>query len=123
MEIDTSQNATFYNDVSIDSGFLSLGQYGSELVISSDAITAIRSRHLVGAQTGTADDLSTISGGTSGDILILQATDGDTITVKDGTDNIRLGQGDCPLGGSQWETLTLIYDNNGIWIELARSLD
>lgn len=53
---------------------------GGVLTISSDNIGFVT----VGAQTGTADDLTsmTVTGIDNGDVVVLKATAGDTITIK-----------------------------------------
>lgn len=71
-------------------------QSATELSISSGAITVTQSAHRLQPESGTADDLDTISGTSDGDRGTLYLTDEatDTITVKHGTGNIS-----CP-GGS-----------------------
>ena len=62
----------------------------TELTITSGSVTATQSVHKLQPQSGTADDLDTISGLTAGDIVILYASDAgtDTITLKHGTGNL-----------------------------------
>lgn len=57
---------------------------GSEtLILSSDAITITQARSIiVAAQSGTSDDLKTINGTTQGQMVIVRADTGDTITIK-----------------------------------------
>lgn len=66
-----------YSPVDIAGGVINLGGYVAAIVVP------------VGAETGTADDLDTITTGSSAYfIFALQADTGDTITVKHGTGNI-----------------------------------
>ena len=62
----------------------------TELTISSGSITATQSCHKIQPESGTADDLETISGLNAGDFLVLYVSDAgtDTITIKHGTGNI-----------------------------------
>lgn len=108
-----------------DSGDLTLTQTGnslaiagglwatpsSSLTISSDAVTAVLSYHVIDTQSsGATDDLSTINGGVDGAILrIRAANDARTVVIKDGTGNIQ-GPGDCTLDNTQ-DIATLIYDS------------
>jgi len=81
----------------------------STLTLASDAVTVTKNYHLIAAQSGTADDLVTLNGGTAYQMLVIQADAGDTITVKHGTGNIYLnGAADFSLSGDK--TLVLFYD-------------
>ena len=68
---------------------------GPNLEISSGAITVTHSLHEVDVQGASGnDDLDTINGGVSGQILILRAVNGArTVTIKDNEDNIFLPGG------------------------------
>lgn len=93
----------------------------TNLVIATDAVTITRPYHTLEPQTSTTDDLATISGGKDGFILTLRVKDsGDTITIKDGTGNLRL-TGDFAMD-SQQDTIQLIFDATlNVWLELCRS--
>ena len=89
----------------------------SILTLASDAVTVINSYHLIAAQTGTADDLVTISSGTAYQMLTIQADTGDTITVKHGTGNIFLNSAsDFSLAGDK--TLALFHDGTN-WSDVG----
>jgi putative cofactor-binding repeat protein len=60
----------------------------AEQLIVSGSITMLDNYSLIGAETGTSDDLATINGLTEGHDGVLLATVGDTITVKHNTGNI-----------------------------------
>lgn len=62
----------------------------TELVISSGAITITRSNHTVDTESDSAsDDLDTINGGVTGDILYLRTeNDARDVVIKHGTGNI-----------------------------------
>jgi hypothetical protein len=80
--------------------------------IGSGAVTVDKDFHVVAAESGTADDLVTISGGVAGQLLVLRADSGDTITVKR-TGNIALnGEVDFSLSGDK--SLLLVYDGT-VW--------
>lgn len=67
-----------------------------ETLIASDILTAAQSLIVVGAESGTSDNLATVNLSTDfaaacvgyQPLLYLTATIGDTITIKNGTGNI-----------------------------------
>lgn len=86
-------------------------------ILSSDAFTWSQSYTLVAAQSGSADDLNTINGGSTGRLLTIEPNSGNTITVKHNVGNIRLSAGvDCVLTGNM--ALLLIYDGT-YWIDVT----
>jgi len=87
--------------------------------ISTAVITATQSYHTIAAQTGTTDTLSTINGDVGGDMLVMKADTGDTITV-DNAGNILLAGGTMALTAN--DTITLISDGTN-WRETARSVN
>lgn len=93
---------------------------GSELTIATGVITATTSFHAVDTQAdGASDDLDTINGGQTGQVLVIHAANSARdVVAKDGTGNLKLA-GDCTLDNVE-DTLTLIYDGAN-WLELARS--
>jgi hypothetical protein len=100
-------------------GFLNLAA-GSNLTISSGAVTATTSRHLIDTQGGAAtDDLDTINGGSEGDILVISTVNASRdVTAKDSTDNLRLN-GDFLMDSTQ-DRLVLMKSGTA-WFELSRS--
>lgn len=74
--------------------FLTL-KAATELTIASGAIVSTQAAHKLQPESGTTDDLDTISGMDTGDILILYVSDAgtDTITIKHGTGNISCSGG------------------------------
>jgi len=83
----------------------------SYLTIASGAITVTPSMSnvLVEVESGTADDLTTINGGTSGQILVIQTMPGaHTITVKNNAGNIQCGA-DVILNNN-YKSIMLIYN-------------
>lgn len=97
------------------------------LTLASGAITPTQMYHAVAAESGTADDLTTIN--TSGytqlsdasntyrPVLVLQADTGDTITVKHGSGNITLNGGvDIALSGDKQ---LLLFYNGTNWSDVA----
>lgn len=66
------------------------------LTLANDACTATQTLHFIAAQTGTTDTLSTLTAPAGvGDLLILAADVGDTITVAHGTGNIETFNGEA----------------------------
>ena len=59
----------------------------SILTISGGSITTTLNQHIVAAQTGTADDLDTITAANN-KLVFLRADTGDTITLRHGVGNI-----------------------------------
>jgi len=97
-------------------GFLNIETPASETLISSGTLTAATSTIQVGAETGTADNLDTIQGGSAGDILIIQASSGDAITVTE--------SGNIVVSGTS-RVLDSIYDRlvlqktTNVWVEVS----
>jgi hypothetical protein len=60
----------------------------TELTISSGAITISQMTHKVTAESGDTDNLDTINGMAAGDIVLLRAASGKTITVRHNAGNI-----------------------------------
>lgn len=92
----------------------------STLTIAAGVVTITGSNHRIDTEALAAtDDLTTINGGVTNDILILRAaSSARTVVVKDGTGNIR-SAGDFSLDNGQ-DTMMLQYD--GVtWNELSRS--
>ena len=90
--------------------------------ISAGAITITgNTSYIAVANEGSAssDDLTTINGGQTGDIIVLTSfSSSQDVTVKDGT-NIRLS-GDMVLDNIE-DTLMLLKSSSGFWQEIARS--
>lgn len=85
------------------------------VTLSSDAATLSPkySFFLIAAQTGTADDLSTLTVTGLPRLIMLQADTGDTITVKHNVGNIKLAVGlDYVLSGDK--TLCLFWDGTNL---------
>lgn len=92
---------------------------GSELTVSSNAVTATKSRHSVTAASATA--LNTIDGYVSGDILILCGTSaGVAVTVTDGAGNIQCGTNVVLDSANDW--IQLLYDGSN-WQKISSSVD
>ena len=102
---------------------------GSNYVIASGALTitgtvASANKNLSRINVDTegaaaTDDLDTITGGVSGDILILAAANSTrTVVCKDGTGNMSLA-GDFSMDNTQ-DRIVLMYEGT-TWFELCRS--
>lgn len=94
-------------------GYL-LSEASTTLTIASGVITAASASNIVvAAQSGTADDLDTITMSGTPRLIVLQADAGDTITVKHSTGNIELNGGvDFALSGDK--TLMLFWDGTNL---------
>ena len=114
-------------DVSADLDVAGRVDVGAKLVfdqqaatIASGVITATRAFITITSESSTADDLVTISGGVTGETIIIQAFTGHTITLKHGTGNLQLqGSADIALNGLG-ECAQLFF--NGIsWMTVPRT--
>lgn len=94
---------------------------GTDVTISAGAIAASRPYHRLLPQTGTTDDLDTITPPYDSKFLLLHTkTAIHTITVKDGTGNLNIN-GDATLSDPS-HTLYLMYDDTlEKWVEVARN--
>jgi hypothetical protein len=88
--------------------------------ISGGVVTLTGGWHSIAAETGTTDDLDTITqagGAATPQIIVIQADTGDTITLKHNADNIQLsGSEDCELSASM--RLMLFYDGSN-WRDIV----
>lgn len=94
----------------------------TNVVIASDTISASgRSYVKVDVESGTTDDLSTISDGIDGQILVIQTLqNARDVTIKDGVGNISCA-GDFTLTTFH-DKIMLIYNGvNALWHEISRS--
>lgn len=110
---------TYIKTIIRDSSQLSYG-VSTELTITSGAVTKTQSYHTIDTEGDAAsDDLDTISGGSTGDIIVITANNtARTVVCKDGTGNLKLS-GDFSLDNTE-DTIQLIYDGTN-WLELSRS--
>lgn len=100
---------------------LRAGSSGGVTVLSSDAFTVdgVNSFYYIDVQSGVSDDLSTISGGTIGDIVILTPASAlRSITVKHNTGNIQLNNAYDHILNSADQSLVLRY-NGTMWYEIV----
>jgi hypothetical protein len=89
----------------------------STLAIASGAVTVTKSNHIIESESGTTDDLTTISGAVADQVLVLRAKTGHTITVKHGAGNIYLnGAADFVLTGNK---ALLIFPNGSNWSDVG----
>jgi hypothetical protein len=103
----------------IAGGFLNL-ERGPNLTVSGGVITATQSFHKVGTEGGAGtDDLNTINGGNTEDILLLESrVNAEDTTLKDGVDNLRLA-GDFTL--TNVADKILLIKRATVWHEICRS--
>lgn len=92
-----------------------------ELTIAAGVVTASLDYHTLKPETGAVDDLTTINGGTSGQVITLQAGATYTVTLKDTIGNLDLS-GDFVMIDTEDKIITLAYNaTSNLWIELYRS--
>jgi len=106
--------------VEAKSGVQNLGGL-STLTISSGAVTISSSTgfYSIAAETGASDDLTTINGGSDGDIIVLCPDTGDTISVLE-TGNLQLS-GTFTMDDPA-DKITLIYHSAiSKWCEITSS--
>jgi len=98
-------------------GFFSISVCNVE--ISSGKIAPTSSFALVNTEeNASSDNLDTISGGSQGDLLILVAYDDtNTVVVRDGIDNIYLGQSTVSLDEDKHALLLVCTGED--WLELS----
>lgn len=88
-------------------------------VIGSTGVLTIASSAVVPAPfSGTADDITSISGGTDGTMLVIAGTAGNTLTVVDGG-NLKLSASSHTLNNFD-DTITLIK-RGADWLQLSVS--
>ena len=99
---------------------LTMDGTGTTLTIATGAVTITTSFHAIDTEAaGATDDLDTINGGQTGQVLYIHAANGARdVVAKDGTGNLKLA-GDFTLNNTE-DALTLIYDGSN-WLELSRS--
>lgn len=84
--------------------------------LSSDSFTFSKSYHILTPQTGFIDNLSTINGGTQGDILVIQAAAGQIITLLPGVGNI-LSNTQAASQTISADICYLLYYNGSNWVD------
>jgi hypothetical protein len=92
------------------------------LTISGGAVTrtATTSFFRIAAESGIADNLSTINGGSEGDVVIIKSDTGDTITVNE-AGNIRC-VGTTRTLDNPADKMTLLYDGAiSLWCEISQA--
>jgi len=94
----------------------------TELTIATGAITATQTYHTVDTESDAAtDDLDTISGGTTGDVIFIQANHTDrTVVVKHGTGNIQTSNSSDISLDDTTKLVHLLYDGSN-WVRPEQS--
>lgn len=88
--------------------------------ISGGSLEYVSSFMQIDGEGGSADTLETITGGSSGDLLILESANTE-ITIADGVGNINLdGDTDKVISSAQAK-LTLICRNGSSWDQISIS--
>lgn len=87
------------------------------VTLSAGAVTVSQTACLVTSETGTADDLATLTAVGENTFVLLKADTGHTITVKHGTGNIALNGGADFVLNSE-KTLLLYYDGS-TWADVG----
>ena len=89
--------------------------------ISSGSITPTSSHHILSAETGTSDTLTTITAGTAGQYLILTNASNHAITINE-TGNIRLSGSTIILNEVSGDCASFIYSNS-LWLCVSGQTD
>jgi len=99
------------NDFTGDNTFIGKTAFKDtgDLTISTAAITITGTSHVVLAETGTADTLSTINGGVNGEVVILRPDAGDTITIDEAGNIVTPDGSDVVLDGTA-KVMIVQYD-------------
>jgi len=94
------------------------------VTISNDTITMTQSFHLVDTEGGASTDfLSTINGGSAGDLLFIRPVSSSrTVVIKHGVGNIKTPSGLDVLLNSTDKLVALVYDGSS-WLVLGSDLD
>jgi len=94
------------------------------LTISNDTITMTQSFHLVDTEGGAStDNLSTINGGSAGELLFIRPVSSSRIVViKHGVGNIKTPSGLDVLLDSTDKLVAFVYDGSS-WLVLGSDLD
>jgi len=97
---------------------------GPELTIASGAITATHSFHLVDTEgDASADDLDSITAGTTGQILILKPASGSRdVRIRNGEDNIYTSGGSSFSMNTTNDTAILLADGSNWYLILSISI-
>ena len=109
-------------DLTLTAGILNLGAVAILTLDTNGEVTLTQTTHRIDTfESAVTDDLNTINGGTSGDIIIVQSVNnGRDIVIKNGTGNIdtaSAGDFTCTTNTDRW-----VGQFNGTnWIELSRS--
>lgn len=92
----------------------------AQLTISAGVVTRTQSYHTIETQGGAGtDDLDTINGGLTGDILIIEAANSThDVVVKDMTGNIQMN-GDFTM--DHYADKLMLIRQGSYWFEIARS--
>lgn len=98
---------------------LNLGDASPTLIINSDTITITRSYHTIDTESAApTDDLATINGGSTGDLLILRIANNSRIVRIVTTGNIRTANG-APITLDSIESVVLFIYNGSNWAQAA----
>ncbi|MCD7059502.1 DUF2793 domain-containing protein [Pelagibacterium xiamenense] len=103
-----------------DAGFVSFGRMTGAVpsypTVAAGELTVETSYAVPAPESGTSDDVDTISGGFDGAVLIVTGTAGNTLTFRDGTGNLKLGA-DRVL--DNFEDSLMLVRRGSDWIELS----
>lgn len=109
------------NPVLLDGVEQNIMKTSTTLTIATGAITVVQQYHLVDTEAAAAsDDLDTISGGVTGEQIVLRAANtARTVVIKHATGNIQLnGAADFSLDTTE-KALALFFDGTN-WLEMAK---
>lgn len=117
--VDDSDNVSGVTNLALDSIQFSAA---TELTIATGAVTITQSVHTIDTEADAAsDDLDTISGGATGDVIYLRAAnDARTVVLKNGTGNILTYSSSDITLDEDHKVVMLIYNGTN-WLEISNT--
>lgn len=93
------------------------------LTLSSGSAARSQGYHTIAAESGTSDNLTSLTGASEGDLLLLQAATGDTITIEhnSGADQFHLtAEANLAISGN--DVVAFVY-NGTLWCEIGNAAE
>lgn len=109
---------TYLDIQNVTQGKLQIGSAGA-VSVSSGAIAYTQAFHEVSTESGTTDNLDSITGGSEGDFLVLRPASGDAIIVRQGVGGNIIMASNFTLNNPSDKILMLCDGAN--WVEIERA--
>jgi hypothetical protein len=107
---------TYLGLPNITHGKLKIGSAGA-VSVSSGAIAYTQAFHEVSTESGTTDNLDSITGGSEGDFLVLRPVSGDAIIVRQGVGGNIIMVDNVTLNAPE-DQIFLLHDGTN-WIKIT----